>query len=259
MKLKVVLLFLSLIFCLLPVCAQERPVIGLSDMYKEGWSKVPRSYIDAVLHLEGIPVIVPLMDEEEKIKELLKSLDGVIFTGGEDFDPAYYNENPIPQMGKINAPRDTFDIKLLRLAVQHGIPVLGICRGIQLINIAYGGSLYQDIPAQHFEQTVKHRQKRPKTVATHAVQVQDSTVFAEIVGRKTIQVNSVHHQAVKKVADGFQISGTSPDKIVEVIEKVDSSNWIIGVQFHPEARVEKDTAMFNLFRSFIDEACRLKR
>ena len=235
--------------------AQKRPLIGISDLYKDGNSSaVPRSYVDAVLQVGGLPVVIPLMYDNEKITELLSTLDGIIFTGGEDFDPSYYNERPIPQMGKVNAFRDEFDIKLLRLAVEQGVPVLGICRGLQLINITYGGSLYQDLSTQYHDNSIRHRQKQPKEDASHSVIVEDNTVFSSIVQQRMLMVNSSHHQAIKKVAPGFRVAGKSPDKIVEAIEKIDSKNWILGVQFHPEVRVTRDDAMRRIFQRFIDEA-----
>ena len=248
------ILSVLLLFCAFISVAQKRPVIGISDLHKDGTNAaVPRSYVDAVLQTGGVPVVIPLMHDNEII-ELLNSLDGVIFTGGEDFDPSYYNERPIPQMGKVNAIRDDFDIRVLRLAAERGLPILGICRGVQLINIVYGGSLYQDISAQYHDNSIRHRQRQPKEEASHSVLVEDNTVFADIVKDRMLMVNSSHHQAIKKVADGFRIAGRSPDKIVEVIEKIDSENWILGVQFHPETRVLQDNAMRKIFRSFIEEA-----
>ncbi|MDR0574287.1 MAG: gamma-glutamyl-gamma-aminobutyrate hydrolase family protein [Tannerella sp.] len=252
---RVILLSVVLSWCVFFVDAERRPVIGISDMHKDGTSAaVPRSYVDAVLLTGGIPVVVPLMNDDEKMIELLNSLDGIIFTGGEDFDPVYYNERPIPQMGKINALRDKFDLKLLRLATERGIPVLGICRGIQLINIAYGGSLYQDLSAQYYDSSISHRQKQLKEETSHAVIVEDNTIFADIVRDRMLMVNSSHHQAIKDVAKGFSVAGKSPDKIVEVIEKIDDENWILGVQFHPEVRVTRDHAMRRIFQRFVDEA-----
>jgi len=234
--------------------AERRPIIGISDTYKEATTTVPRSYVNAVLSNGGIPVIIPLMNDENELVELLNSLDGVIFTGGEDYDPTYYNERPIPQMGTINAPRDKFDIKLLQLAAERGIPVLGICRGVQLINIVFGGSLYQDLPTQYHDTSIRHRQRQSSTEASHTVIVEDNTVFADIVKDRTLMVNSSHHQAIKDVAKGFRVAGKSPDKLVEVIEKIDDNNWILGVQFHPEMRVSSDLAMRRIFQRFIAAA-----
>ena len=254
-KLRSVLLSVSIMCFAILASAERRPIIGISDTYKDGTNAaVPRSYVNAVLLNGGIPVVIPLMNDENELIELLNMLDGVIFTGGEDYDPAYYNERPIPQMGTINAPRDKFDIKLLQLAAERGIPVLGICRGAQLINIVFGGSLYQDLPAQYVDTSIRHRQRQSSTEASHAVIVEDHTVFADIVKDRMLMVNSSHHQAVKDVARGFRVVGRSPDKVVEAIEKIDDDHWILGVQFHPEMRVTSDMAMRRIFQRFISEA-----
>lgn len=256
------IIILSVLFlgCIWEVDAQRRPVIGVSDASKDGKNAaVPRSYIDAVLQAGGVPVVMPMMYDEEKVLELLNTMDGIIFAGGGDFDPAYYNERPIPQMGKINVPRDEFEMKLVRLAAERSIPILGICRGLQLINIAFGGSLYQDLPAQYYDRSIRHRQTQPSSESSHAVYVEDNTIFSTIVKERMLMVNSSHHQAIKKVAQGFRVAGKSPDEIVEVIEKVDGDNWILGVQFHPEARVMEDYTMRRIFQCFIDEAGSLEK
>jgi gamma-glutamyl-gamma-aminobutyrate hydrolase PuuD len=240
--------------------AQRRPVIGIADASKDGKNTaVPRSYIDAVLQAGGVPVVIPVIYDEKKVIELLNTMDGIVFVGGEDFDPAYYNERSIPQMGRVNVSRDEFEMRLVHLAAERRIPILGICRGLQLINIAFGGSLYQDLPAQYYNNTIRHRQKQPNDEASHAVYVEDNTVFADIVKERMLMVNSSHHQAIKKVALGFRVAGKSPDEIVEVIEKVDDENWILGVQFHPEARVARDNAMRRIFQRFMDEAGRQEK
>jgi|GEM_PF-48071 len=249
-----ILIYFILISCVLWVSAQRRPVIGISDTHRDGTNTaVPRSYVNAVLLTGGIPVVIPLMQDDNEMIELLNSLDGIIFTGGEDFDPSYYNERPIPQMGRVNALRDRFDLRLLKLAAERSIPILGICRGIQLINIAFGGSLYQDLPTQYYDKSIRHRQSQPSEEASHPVIVEDFTVFADIVKDPMLMVNSAHHQAIKDVAKGFRVAGKSSDKIVEVIEKIDDENWILGVQFHPEMRVTRDAAMRRIFQYFINK------
>ena len=252
---RTILLSAMLISCVLWVNAQRRPVIGISDTHRDGTNAaVPRSYVNAVLLTGGIPVVIPLMNEDDEMIALINSLDGIIFTGGEDFDPAYYNERPISQMGRVNAPRDKFDLQLLKLAAERSVPILGICRGIQLINIAFGGSLYQDLPAQYHDNSIRHRQSQSSEEASHAIIVEDYTVFADIVKDRMLMVNSSHHQAIKGVAGGFRVAGKSPDEIVEVIEKIDDQNWILGVQFHPEMRVSRDIAMRRIFQRFIEVA-----
>ena len=252
---KIIISAVLLLGCVFFSSAERRPIIGISDTHKDGTNAaVPRSYIDAVLMTGGIPVVIPLMYDDDEIITLINSLDGIIFTGGEDFDPAYYNERPIPQMGTVNAPRDRFDLKLLRLTAERGVPILGICRGVQLINIAFGGTLYQDLQAQYSDKSIRHRQRQSNTEASHAVIVEDYTNFANIVKERMLMVNSAHHQAIKEVAKGFRIAGRSADKIVEVIEKIDDENWILGVQFHPEMRVTRDNAMRLIFQHFMEVA-----
>ena len=253
-RIRTLLLSVLLLCFIVGMKAERRPVIGISDTHKDGTNAaVPRSYVNAVLLTGGIPVVIPLMYEENEMIALLNSLDGIIFTGGEDFDPSYYNEYPIPQMGTVNATRDKFDLTLLSLAAERGIPILGICRGIQLINIAFGGSLYQDLPAQYADKSIRHRQSQPNNEASHSVTVENHTVFADIVKDRMLMVNSSHHQAIKDVARGFRVAGKSSDNIVEVIEKIDNKNWILGVQFHPEMRVTRDVAMRNIFQQFMAE------
>jgi gamma-glutamyl-gamma-aminobutyrate hydrolase PuuD len=255
------------VFLLLSVCVwgadvggRRSPVIGVADASKDGKNAtVSRSYIDAVLQSGGIPVVVPIMHDEKKIIELLNTLDGIVFTGGGDFAPTYYNERPIPQLGKVDVSRDEFEMKLVHLAAKRHIPILGICRGLQLINIAFGGSLYQDLAVQYKNNSIEHRQQLPNEEASHAVYVEDHTVFADIVNERMLMVNSSHHQAIKKVAGGFRVAGKSPDEIIEAIEKVDDENWILGVQFHPETRITKDYAMHNIFRRFVDAAGRAEK
>ncbi|MDR3250303.1 MAG: gamma-glutamyl-gamma-aminobutyrate hydrolase family protein [Tannerella sp.] len=248
------ILLLLLLSGVLSAEVQKRPIIGICDVCKEATSSAaPRSYIEAVLRVNGIPVIIPYMDDDAKIKELLNTLDGVLFVGGEDFAPEIYHESPILQMGKVNATRDRFEINLLRHAYEQGLPVLGICRGLQLINVTFGGSLYQDIPTQYPDTSIKHRQSQPKDKATHAVVVRDSTVFAGIVGEKMLMVNSFHHQAVKALANGFEVGGVAMDSIIESIEKVDSKHWVLGVQFHPEGLLWNDKAMVKIFQRFVEE------
>jgi putative glutamine amidotransferase len=157
-------------------------------------------------------------------------------------------------MGSINAPRDTFEIRLLRLAAEKNIPVLGICRGMQLINITFGGSLYQDLPVQYYDKSIAHRQKNSTNEPSHSVVVEDSTAFSKIVGDKFLMVNSAHHQAVKRLANGFTVAGKSADGIIEVMEKIDSANWILGVQFHPEQLVNKDRTLLKIFQNFVEKA-----
>ena len=243
----------------IPAFAQEKaPVIGLSATYETSGNNVPNTYIISVQKAGGIPVILPVTEDPEVIARMVESIDGLILTGGEDVDPLrWYGEEPIPAMGGIVPARDFFDIHLARAAVKHGIPVLGICRGEQVLNVAFGGTLYQDIPFQvRAVNLVKQRQNAPREYGTHTITVNRGTTLYGILKEvledgDTYRVNSFHHQSVKDVAPGFVVSATAPDGIVEGIEMKGNPN-VIGVQFHPEGPVsEGDDALLPLFLQLV--------
>lgn len=181
-------------------------------------------------------------------------LDGIILIGGADIHPSYYNEEPIEQLGEVDSLRDVYDISLIRLAAQRGVPMLGICRGEQLINVAFGGTLYQDIPAQHPDTTVRHNQEEPSSVPTHAVNLLPDSEMARITGETQLFTNTHHHQAVKQVAPGFRITAWATDSIPEAIENIEGKT-IWGVQFHPEAlTVAGDSISARFFYFLVDQA-----
>ncbi len=189
---------------------------------------------------------------------MIESIDGLILTGGEDIDPLkWFGEEPVPATGGIVPVRDFFDIHLVRAAVARGIPVLGICRGEQVINVAFGGTLYQDIPSQaKSKNPVKHRQSAPREYGTHSISVKkDSRLYeilgADVAGSGKLSVNSYHHQAVKDVAPGFVVSAYAKDGIVEAIEMKNDPH-VIGVQFHPEGLISAgDDTFLPLFLNLV--------
>ena len=186
--------------------------------------------------------------------DIISRLDGIILIGGADIHPSYYNEEPIEQLGEVDSLRDVYDISLIRLAAQRGVPMLGICRGEQLINVAFGGTLYQDIPAQHPDTTVRHNQEEPSSVPTHAVNLLPDSEMARITGETQLFTNTHHHQAVKQVAPGFRITAWATDSIPEAIENIEGKP-IWGVQFHPEAlTVAGDSISARFFYFLVDQA-----
>lgn len=212
--------------------AQERlPVIGISASKPSG---VGTNYVNAVRKAGGVPVIIPITGNQEKLSILLDSVDGLIMTGGEDVAPERYGEKPVPELEEVYLERDDFDIKLIRMAVSKGLPVLGICRGAQVMNVAFGGTLYQDIPSQIPQSELTHRVSAANKVA-HSITISEGTLLHDLLGG-TAEVNSSHHQSVKKVAPGFVISAVAEDGVVEAIEKKGVA-CVIGVQFHPEGFV----------------------
>lgn len=230
--------FLWLLAIYLPVFSQDqKPVIGISSTWGNGVStSVPSDYVEAVFAAGGVPLVIPVTHDKEILSRTLDCVDAVIMTGGEDIDPLkWYNEEPVPAQGQIAPERDEFDIMLIRMAVERGKPLLGICRGHQMLNVAFGGTLYQDIPSQvKSTGPVKHNQNAPRHYGTHTIIIEEGSLLYQQVGKKEIAVNSFHHQAVKDLAPGFKITARSKDGVVEAIEKTGSGK-VFGVQFHPEA------------------------
>lgn len=235
--------------------AKQQPLIGVSaSRTSNGGSSVPGTYIEAILKAGGRPLIIPVMTKGTVLRDIVKDLDGLVMTGGEDFNPLYYKEQAIPDMNDIDSIRDIYDLVLLKLATDRNIPVLGICRGEQAINVAFGGTLYQDIPTQHQNKSVKHRQSEPKEVGTHKVSIAEESQLSKILGKTEVFVNSFHHQGVKDVAPGFKLAATAQDGIVEAIEAYPDRR-IIGVQWHPEGHVAGgDTTMLKFFKFIVSEA-----
>lgn len=213
----------------------KKPIIGISGTFgTNNVTQVNSTYIKAVLRAGGTPVVLPINGDIEVMKSMIASIDALIMTGGEDIDPVYYNEEPIPQQGEIVPERDAFDIEMIKLAADRNIPLLGICRGHQLMNVAFGGTLYQDIPSQVKSGVIKHSQKAPNWYGTHKVQLEKGSILADVLKKATVYTNTYHHQAVKDVAPNFVVTARTSDGIVEGIE-MKGNRKIFGVQFHPEA------------------------
>ena len=238
-------------------CPDARPVIGISANRKDQLSCIAEPYYQSVIRAGGVPVLIPVMTDVAVLTAIVKRLDGIIFSGGGDIDPRFLSEDPIPELEDSDLYRDTCDLILLRLAFAHQLPVMGICRGHQLINIAFGGSLYQDIHTQFSPKALRHSQSEPRHCATHAVQIMDkNSVLSRIMqGKDTIQVNSFHHQAVKEVAPEFKASACSSDGLNEAMEHAEYR--IFSVQWHPETMAASgNEEMTGLFRYLVSCAKR---
>jgi len=187
--------------------------------------------------------------------EYLGGLDGLLLSGGEDVDPARFGEEPLPDLGKVSPERDAIELALARRAIEKDVPIFAICRGLQVLNVAVGGSLYQDIGSQ-VGGALQHRQTAPRWHPAHTVSVARETRLMDIVGQSRVAVNTVHHQAARELGTGMVIAARAPDGIIEAIECSDA-RFVIGVQWHPENMVATSPIMAALFRAFVD-ACRPK-
>ena len=231
----------------------EKPLIGISLGYSDKKNSVNNTYINSILKNGGVPYLIPVTDDVEVLRQIVAQLDGIVFTGGEDFAPAYYGKEEHEKLGEVNVTRDTYDLTLLKLATDRNIPTLGICRGLQLINVGMGGTLYQDLPAEK-PSDINHRQEEEGTVPTHSVSVVEGSVMHNIFGKKEIQVNTFHHQAIDKLAPGLKIVGWSNDSVPELIEAY-PHRQILGTQFHPEIfTAAGDALMGKLFKFLVNKA-----
>lgn len=240
----------------------HKPVIGVTanSLFSEGGAfpgmervYVNQTYIHSVIEADAIPVILPTIQNEQAIKAQLSRVDAVLLSGGSDVNPLLFGEEPDAKLDFILPDRDQYEISLTTLAYQMGKPLLGICRGIQVINVAFGGTLYQDIITQAPRCTVKHFQSSRRDFAGHTVDIASGSLLYEILGADSLAVNSFHHQAVKDVAPGFFINAMSRDGIIEGIEKPGKA-FMLGVQWHPEMLVDSYPIMQALFRRLTTEA-----
>jgi len=229
-------------------------IIGLSVNHKEDTSRIADAYVEAVLKAGGTPVLIPLMTDETALEAIVSRIDGLILSGGCDINPQLFGEEHHPTVETCDSERDRYEMALLKQAVERQLPILGICRGNQLINVAFGGSLIQDIPSQVTESTVNHNQEEAREIATHSIKIKPESRLHQITRSRQIMVNSFHHQAVKAVAPGFEAVAWADDGVIEAIESTEGK-VILGVQWHPEnGAVTGDLVMLDLFRQLVTEA-----
>jgi len=225
-----------------------KPFIGITCSWNEekGQYSLGSLYVEAVEAGGGIPIPLVYSRSEDYLKRICAAVNGLVLSGGGDVDPVFFGEDPIPAGGEICPGRDEFEISLVRQALAANIPVLGICRGMQVLNIAAGGDIYQDIATQLGERMIKHTQLAPRWHPTHEIAVAGGTVLSSIFSPGVMRVNSFHHQAVRNPAPGFLISARSPDGVAEAIESRDFS-FALGIQCHPEALWKREPAFLALF------------
>jgi putative glutamine amidotransferase len=246
----------------------RRPVIGILTQSLQTLGGIPadfppswvmsQRYILTLTAVGAIPWMIPLVDnDEETLRGLYDQLDGVFLPGGADIDPDSYGANRHPLCDRTDPPRDVVELMLARWAMEDRKPVLGVCRGVQLLNLAAGGTLYQDLNEQ-FAGSIKHDYfpfggQFARDYLSHDVRIEERSRLGEILGVRALKVNSMHHQGIKELGAGLVASAFAPDGLIEAAETAGDS-FLIGVQWHPEALTEKDERMRRLFTAFIEAA-----
>ncbi len=232
----------------------SKPIIGITCMVnlQDGRQMQNETYVQAVLKAGGTPVLLPAVEDEVVIERHLQMIDGLLVSGGPDIDPQLFGEQPIPALGAVVPVMDQYEMTLLRLALAADKPILGICRGEQILNAAAGGTLHQDIYSS-LASLLKHRQDAPRPFRSHAITITEGTKLAAILGTTKTLVNSFHHQAVAQPAPGFVVSALAPDGIIEGIEST-SHRFVLGVQWHPEGMWNAVINYDQLFLAFIAAA-----
>ncbi|HMP03249.1 MAG TPA: gamma-glutamyl-gamma-aminobutyrate hydrolase family protein [Gemmatales bacterium] len=249
----------------------DQPIIGTATQTLEPipgqtpmcWIMGQR-YIKSLVQEGAVPWPIPLlMDDEATLRAIYDRLDGVFLTGGVDVDPSFYEENKAPECGRTDLPRDWTEIRLIRWCIADHKPLFGVCRGVQVINVAVGGTLFQDVQA-HRLGSIKHdyfpnpENSFTRDMLIHKVRVDPSTRLAGLLGAAEVEVNSMHHQGIKELGQNLVASAWSPDGLIEGLEGTNGS-FLLGVQWHPEELTESSPPMRRLFAEFIDAARQYRR
>ncbi|ACB85827.1 gamma-glutamyl-gamma-aminobutyrate hydrolase family protein [Natranaerobius thermophilus] len=217
---------------------------------------VPGDILDLFENQDRLEALKPGEFSRSYLGKFLDRLDGLVLSGGDDPDPIYFGEEVIPGQGGIEPERDIMELKLTALAMERSLPILGVCRGMQIINVIKGGSNYQDMDSQlqlgKAEEWVKHKQQAPRHYPTHKLYITEGSLLEEIVGRSKIRVNSFHHQAVKSPGEDLVVSGRSGDGIIEAIESKNHT-FCLGVQWHPEGH-DNSPGGYELFVRLVEES-----
>ena len=209
-------------------------------------------YSQAIQYCGGAPLLIPVDQNRDTLRTILDRLDGLLLSGGPDINPRFYGEQPLAGLGEIDEDLDRMELEAAKIAFQKDLPILAICRGIQILNVSQGGTLYQDIPTQ-VQESINHVQKAEKKVNTHLIRIEGETLLHGIFGKREIWVNGKHHQAIKDLAPGLTISAKAADGMIEAVEHA-SKKFALGVQWHPEGTWEEDPYSKKLFQAFVRAA-----
>ncbi|MFT8323253.1 MAG: gamma-glutamyl-gamma-aminobutyrate hydrolase family protein [Bacillus sp. (in: firmicutes)] len=236
---------------------EKKPVIGITGAYvlhnkfMEG-SYTHHDYQKAIAKNGGLPIILPFV-QEDLAEEMVEQCDAILLSGGEDVDPSMYNQDPHLDLGATIPLRDKVELKIIKAAMKRNMPIFAICRGIQILNVALGGTLIQDIPSS-VKDSIKHSQIVDRSWDTHWVTIVENSRLEQIMKDTSVRVNSLHHQAIDRVANDLAVVAQSSDGIIEAVEHKSYQNFFLGIQWHPESMAATNEAMNRLFAQFVKSA-----
>ncbi len=241
-----------------------RPVIGITcsltvsaingSMYTLERNTIARDYARAIEYVGGAPLLLPHVEDSACIDQYMGMLDGLVLSGGGDIDPLLFGQEPHQNIGSIDRVRDEMEIQLTQKALDQDLPIFAICRGIQMLNVAADGTVYQDIASEMSQPTLRHSQAGAGWYASHTIDILSDSRLHQIIGSTTARVNSFHHQAVRDVGEGFTVTAKATDGVIEAIEDP-THRFALGVQCHPEMMWKRHPESLNLFTAFL-KACR---
>jgi len=233
------------------------PLVGVTTSITVGQTPerayVNSAYLHAVQQAGGVPVLLPPQLSKASLERLVRGLDALLLTGGGDVDPATFGEEPHPTLYEVAPARDALETQVTLIALERKTPLLAICRGIQVLNVALGGSLHQDVATEPGTQ-IQHSQKEAREQTTHKVTVTPRSRLGRVLGAEDLEVNSFHHQVIKSLGRGLVPVAWAPDKLVEGVELDDDSRWVVGVQWHPEHLVGSSEPARRLFSALVTAA-----
>lgn len=236
----------------------SKPIVGITTFCKrevnhKDYNKVRCSYMEVIAKAGGVPILIPLMEDLDLAKKYIDLVDALILSGGQDISPKYYDADYSDYLGEIDPVRDKWELKLFELAYQSDLPILGICRGMQLINVGSGGTLYQDI-IEEYDENLRHV---PDEIAEgythHNVSIEDNCNLCNFACGQEFDVNSHHHQAIKELAPRFKVIAKTEGNLIEAIESKDK-DFVIGVQWHPEDLTDLHPCFNQLFVILVEKA-----
>ena len=240
-----------------------RPVVGITcsltassigdSIYTLERNIIARDYSRAIEYAGGTPLLIPHVGDIECINQYLGVLDGLVLSGGGDIDPLLFGQEPHQNLGSVDRVRDEMELQLTQKALDQDLPILAICRGIQMLNVAAGGTIYQDITAEMPQPTLRHSQSGAGWYASHTIDIISESRLFQIFDSPTARVNSFHHQAVREIGEGFIATAKAKDNVIEAIESP-TRRFALGVQYHPEMMWEHHPEVLNLFTAFL-KAC----